>query len=160
MEIVKKAIIKQGSAWRGGPTVIGGPDGLLARLVPFDSQGAMKARRYDGTIAPEYLGRSGRSFSDFMTRQYDSIDGPGYRQYGPLYVVYSYLTPIAWVNHRGECVIPDENYSVTTTHHQNKCRAWMGTARHYSHYDGRSITAAERAARLASTHRWVTNKDM
>jgi hypothetical protein len=37
------------------------------------------------------------------------------------YVVYSYGTPIAWVLKRGDVVIPDVKYSVTTTNHQSQC---------------------------------------
>lgn len=38
-----------------------------------------------------------------------------------VYVVYSYQTPIAWtkLDGKGVWTIPDESYSVTTTHHQN-----------------------------------------
>ena len=40
-----------------------------------------------------------------------------------IYVVYSFLTPIAWIDTcLDEWVIPDVRYSVTTTHHQSLVR--------------------------------------
>ncbi len=42
-----------------------------------------------------------------------------------LYTVLSYQTPIAWVLVGGEVIIPDTRYSVTTTHHQTLCRAYL-----------------------------------
>lgn len=125
MNIVKNAVIKQGAVY-GNPRVIGGPDGLLAKLIPFDSKGAMWARRYDGTHSVDSLGNYPDNYSSFMDRRYD--DSGKFVELGPLYVVYSYRTPIAWVTGFGKVVVPDHKYSVTTTHHQNMCRAWLGTA--------------------------------
>ncbi|QKY79994.1 hypothetical protein PQD13_gp82 [Gordonia phage Clawz] len=43
---------------------------------------------------------------------------------GPLYVVFSYRTPIAWRTH-DRIVIPPVKYSATTTRHQNIVKeAW------------------------------------
>ncbi|WNM68807.1 hypothetical protein SEA_SOOS_77 [Gordonia phage Soos] len=43
---------------------------------------------------------------------------------GPLFVVFSYLTPIAWRTNAG-IVIPPVKYSATTTRHQNIVKdAW------------------------------------
>lgn len=39
------------------------------------------------------------------------------------YVVYSYATPIAWHTCGGTWWVPDVNYSLTTTNHQNTVRA-------------------------------------
>lgn len=39
------------------------------------------------------------------------------------YVIYSYGTPIAWRDRRGEWTVPDVRYSVTTSKHQGKVRA-------------------------------------
>lgn len=36
------------------------------------------------------------------------------------YVIYSYNTPIAWKNAKGEWVVPNVRYSVTTSKHQGK----------------------------------------
>ena len=41
------------------------------------------------------------------------------------YTVLSYKTPIAWVTWNEKVVIPDVKYSVTTTHHQSLCRAYL-----------------------------------
>lgn len=143
MDIVKNAVIKQTwSKGRQAPAsrTVGGPDGLLAKLVPFNSQGAMWARRYDGTRSVERLGNYPDDFSSFMERIY-TPDGDEFVTVGPLYVVYSYNTPIAWVIGRGEVKVPDHRYSVTTTHHQNMCRSWMGTAE-CGHGDGKMSECA------------------
>lgn len=128
MNIVKNAIIKQGAVY-GRPRVIGGPDGLLANLVPFDSNGAMWARRYDGKQSVERLGQYPDNFSSFMERRYneDSLSN-AFVELGPLYVVYSYNTPISWVTGFGDTITPDHRYSTTTKHHQNMCAAWIGEA--------------------------------
>lgn len=43
----------------------------------------------------------------------------------PVYVVWSYSTPIAWITNAGQCVIPDVKYSPTTSNHQGLCRAYL-----------------------------------
>lgn len=147
MDIVKNAIIKQGAMF-GKPRVIGGPDGLLARLVPFDSQGAMKARRFEG-----------KPYS--RPRAYHAFDGPWGRLerdsllMDPLYVVWSYNTPIAFVTWNGSIRIPDESYSVTTTHHQNMCHAWMGSGTVWSDQDQTGISWTTQAVRDAEKGVWV-----
>lgn len=149
MDIVKNAIIKQGAVY-GRPRVIGGPDGLLANLVPFDSRGAMWARRYNGKRSVECLGRYFNDYSSFMERIY-APGGDEFITVGPLYVVYSYRTPIAWVTGRSEIKVPDESYGVTTKHHQNMCRTWMGTAP-CGHGDG---NMAECSAWVSIGGEWV-----
>lgn len=44
------------------------------------------------------------------------------RTQSPTYVVWSYSTPIAWVNHDGTHVIPDVKYSATSSRHQGHAR--------------------------------------
>lgn len=41
-----------------------------------------------------------------------------YQSDRPIYVVYSYATPIAWVTEHGDPVVPDVTHSVTTSPHQ------------------------------------------
>jgi hypothetical protein len=41
----------------------------------------------------------------------------------PVYAVYSYHTPIAWLTAGGEWIVPTARYSVTTSQHQGKVRA-------------------------------------
>lgn len=41
------------------------------------------------------------------------------------YVVFSYSTPIGWVEADGTKVVPDVRYSKTTSRQQNIVRAWM-----------------------------------
>lgn len=43
------------------------------------------------------------------------------------YVVYSYTTPIAWLNADGTWTVPDVKYSVTTSRHQSKIRSAVKT---------------------------------
>lgn len=38
---------------------------------------------------------------------------------GSLYVVYSYDTPIAWIDNKGKAFITDEKFSVTTSKHMH-----------------------------------------
>jgi hypothetical protein len=95
---------------------VGGPDGPLASLQPFDTHGAMSATPY----APSSTGRLPLPWA----RQYAS----DCRAPGIVYTVHSYATPIAWVRADGRTVIPPVPYSATTTRHQNLCRAWLGAA--------------------------------
>jgi hypothetical protein len=44
---------------------------------------------------------------------------------GPVYVVWSYQTPIAWRPAGGSWVDPGDRYSVTTPHHQSLTRQGM-----------------------------------
>lgn len=154
MDIVKRAIIKQGSAWKGGPRVIRGRDGLLANLIPFDSQGAMWARRFPGNPS------RGIELLDPMTGPYGRFEGDSYRRrimglYKPLYVVWSYQTPIAWVTWAGSIVVPDEKYSVTTTHHQGLCDTYMGVGTVWSEQDQCNISWTTQAVRDAEKWEWV-----
>ena len=41
------------------------------------------------------------------------------------HTVLSYGTPIAWVNTDGTVTVPEDKYSVTTTHHQNLCKVYL-----------------------------------
>jgi hypothetical protein len=111
-----RAIIKQG-AYRARERAVGGPDGLLATLTPFSSGGAMHAHRYNDAdhnlSAPPASGGK-------MPREY-TIPATA------VYVVFSYVTPIAWVDADGTVTIPDTRYSPTTTQHQGQCRAWLGS---------------------------------
>lgn len=45
---------------------------------------------------------------------------------GPVYVVYSYGTPIAWVTTDGMAAVPDLKYSVTTSKHQSLVLGALG----------------------------------
>lgn len=143
MDIVKKAILKQGSAWRGGPRVIPGHGGLLARMVPFDGQSAMRARRYDAAPVVESVGRL-----PVPHRSLSPTKGEGSWF---LYVVYSYHTPIAWVGIDGLVVVPDYSYGPTTKHHQNVCRTYLGAAP-CGHHNG---TMAECAPWAWAGGTWV-----
>lgn len=77
---------------------IGGPDGLLARTEPFE--GNTMWARWTTTDAPFR-----------MLRHYE---------------VYSYSTQIAEYDRAtGGLRVADGHWSVTTTRHQNLCRAWL-----------------------------------
>lgn len=43
----------------------------------------------------------------------------------PRYVVYSYATPIAWVDSQGFVTIPAVKYSATTSRGQHLCRTYL-----------------------------------
>lgn len=147
MEIVKRAKIKQGITY-SDPKSVGGSNGLLANLIPFDSQGAMKARRFPGLpygkpkVAHGFDGPWGK-----LERNRLYMD--------PLYVVWSYFTPIAFVGYDGALYIPDEKYSVTTTHHQNLCHEWLGRGRVWSDQDQTHISWTTQAVRDAQKGVWV-----
>ena len=72
---------------------------------PFTTSGALSGEPY-----PLYVG-GGRLSYDWASR----IDRP-------IYVVRSYATAIAWQNHDGTWVMPDDKYSVTTSKHQGTIR--------------------------------------
>ena len=94
---------------------VGGPNGLLANRRPFDTYGAMSAVPF----APTGTGR----LPPCWARRYDADN----RAHGIVYTVRSYATPIAWVRADGRTVIPPVGYSLTTTRHQNLCRAWLAS---------------------------------
>ena len=115
---VTNAVIKQRGTTKNSSTrYTGGPDGLLARMVGFKGAGSMYAHRYNGQ--PDGTGfappASGGQFTGVI---------PG----SAIYVVWSYRTPIAWVDADGTVTIPPLRYSVTTSQHQSQCRAWLGAA--------------------------------
>ena len=115
---VTSAVVKQrGTARNGSGRYTSGPDGLLARLVGFKGAGNLYAHRYngqpDGTSCPPPT--SGGKFDGTIPAT-------------AVYVVWSYQTPIAWVDADGTVTVPDQRYSVTTTQHQGQCRAWLGAA--------------------------------
>jgi hypothetical protein len=98
----------------------GGPEGLLARMVGFKRSGAsMHAHRYNGQADGTHMAppSGGGQFPRDLTVPATAV-----------YVVWSYSTPIAWVDEDGTVTIPDVYYSVTTTQQQNRCRAWLGAA--------------------------------
>jgi hypothetical protein len=93
---------------------VGGPDGPLARLEPFETYGALRA-----TDWVSYTGR--------LPQEWDRQYGEDLRS-GIRYTVLSYATPIGWVTTDGTVRIPDVSYSVTTSRHQSQVRAWIGYA--------------------------------
>lgn len=103
----------------------GGPEGLLATLTPFKGGSSMHAHRYNGG-----------QFGADATRPIPFPPPSGGGKLPPfwripataVYVVWSYNTPIAWVELDGTVTIPDVYYSSTTRAQQNKCRAWLGAA--------------------------------
>jgi len=88
-----------------------GPNGLLAHRILFRSHGSFHAvsgaMNETGRLPLEWRHRY-RADQDIIA-----------------YTVYSYSTPIAWVTETGHVEIPDVGYSLTTTRHQNNCRAWL-----------------------------------
>lgn len=42
------------------------------------------------------------------------------------FIIYSYGTPIAWVTQHGTWIVPEVNYSPTTSHHQSVVKLAIG----------------------------------
>lgn len=97
----------------------GGPDGLLATLTGFKGGSSMHAHRYN--VDSEGVQGAPPAGGGQMPREF-RIPATA------VYVVWSYNTPIAWVDADGTVTIPDVTYSVTTTIQQGKVRAWIGAA--------------------------------
>lgn len=97
----------------------GGPEGLLATLTPFKGGSSMHAHRYNGVQQGTHLTppAGGGHMPLDITVPATAV-----------YVVWSYNTPIAWVDADGTVTVPDVYYSSTTTAQQSKCRAWLGAA--------------------------------
>ena len=90
-------------------TTIRGAESYIARGEEFDAgnlYGGKRPRYFPG-IMPDYLSRF---YRDDMRQ--GLID----------YVVYSYMTPIAWRRTDGTWKYPEVSYSPTTTRHQHVTR--------------------------------------
>ncbi|HYJ33758.1 MAG TPA: hypothetical protein VE326_11110 [Candidatus Binatia bacterium] len=59
--------------------------------------------------------------------RYLTGEGRNAAPHAPMYVVFSYGTPIAWVTIAGSVVIPDVRYSATTSRHQKLAREALST---------------------------------
>jgi hypothetical protein len=82
----------------------------LRTLAPFKRSGFAMVG-HDGAVS-----ETGRLAEDYVKL---------YRNASILYTVTSYATPIAWVTVTGDVIIPDDSYSMTTSHHQSLCRAYL-----------------------------------
>jgi hypothetical protein len=114
---VKNAVIKCGSGSR-----IDSPRSVkraLSLMQGFKSQGAMHAHRYNGQ--PDGTHMAPPSGGGMLPREH-IIPATA------VYVVWSYNTPIAWVDHDNRVTVPDVFYSVITRHHQNLCRTYIPSA--------------------------------
>ena len=77
----------------------------------FTTSGALKG------IADPYWIETGR-----MSREDAHALRTAQNEVGIDYIVFSYGTPIAYLIKRGEWVVPDAKYSVTTSKHQSTIR--------------------------------------
>jgi len=83
----------------------------LRNRTPFKTSGALQGEPTYGELWTYSRGElPGEYWDKFITS-------------GATYVVYSYLTPIAWENADGSWTVPDVKYSVTTSRHQSKIAA-------------------------------------
>lgn len=92
------------------------------RLSNDECSLAMAARR-------QFRNRTGSLWGQWFDGLPDA--GPGVlpdsyvdelKELAPVYVVYSYETPIAWATEGDELLtVPDVNYSLTTSQHQYRC---------------------------------------
>lgn len=78
--------------------------------VTFRTYGALSGRMCE--YMP-YAGQLPAEFDDKLSASFDD---------GPVFVVFSYATPIAWITADGTMTVPDTRYSVTTTRHQSAAR--------------------------------------
>lgn len=85
---------------------------VLEGLERFVTSGALSGNPVSG-LAGLSLGYLPREWHD-LARNAD-------------YAVYSYGTPIAWHLPEGGWVVPEHRYSATTSAHQGKIRAALGT---------------------------------
>lgn len=88
----------------------------LSLMQGFKSRGAMHAHRYNGQ--PDGVAGAPPAGGGDLPR---GIVIPA----TAIYVVWSYRTPIAWVDHDGTVTVPDVHYSNTTTMHQHLCRVFI-----------------------------------
>lgn len=79
---------------------------------PF-KQGNLSAKWFDSVNAVP-TGRLSSGWADYFR--------PSVRDERPVFVIFSYGTPIAWAYDNEEFIVPDVRYSVTTTNHQNVVR--------------------------------------
>ena len=112
---------------------IAGPDGLLAKRLPFEGN-TMRAGKLEGMVTS----------GDFYTGYGQLCLHPEVREMlkGKTlsYIVFSYNTPIAWVEEDGTVVVPDVKYSVTTSRQQGYCQAWLLGGEVMETYEVREIT--------------------
>jgi hypothetical protein len=86
---------------------------MLATVRPFCTLGALSAVRgaHAGT---------GQLPDPYREQYLQHV-----AEVGVTYTVVSCRTPIAWILRTGMIVIPEVAYSLTTSRHQNLCRAWL-----------------------------------
>lgn len=81
----------------------------ITRQAGFDA-GSLRGMTRGGMISAEAIGHLPETWADRLVSTYAA---------GRLaYVVFSYVTPIAWVDIEGGITIPPVRYSLTTTQHQ------------------------------------------
>jgi hypothetical protein len=114
-------------------TTLSGVPALWSKRVPFDCNGTLRAVVIDSDYQISRLVREYEKFRH-STCDTDDESNPFGRLSkdhgwtlvsdmlydGPVYVVYSYDTPIAWVTKSGREVKPSAKYSATTSKHLGK----------------------------------------
>lgn len=119
---------------------VAGPDGLLANLIPFDSGSkyggypTMRARRFDGQLT---MGQRG-----YNTGVLHPAEAAAFRAANAIYVVWSYWTPIAWVDASGKQYYAQTSYGVTTARHKRMSASWMASKGCDKHMDDGALCAA------------------
>lgn len=92
------------------------PD-LIARREEFDASALWARSFYDQTWVDEH-GRTRQGTDRPPDRGYNNVLWP---EVGVKYVVFSYATPIAWIDKDGVAVVTPQRFSQTTSaRHQNK----------------------------------------
>lgn len=111
-------------------TTLAGVPALWSKRVPFDCNGTLRAVVIDSEYQKNRLSRD---YNDFRHSTCDTDDPSNpfgklskdlgwdlvsdMLYDGPIYVVYSYDTPIAWVTASGKEVKPAVQYSASTSKH-------------------------------------------
>ena len=110
------------------PVIVSGRAGWFSANSPARMIADRRAFRTHGSLSGRMI-RNGDALpvgqlpDDYARRLLVDV-----RNYGPVFVVFSYATPIAWIDANGDATIPDVKYSVTTTRHQHTARMGMAVA--------------------------------
>lgn len=120
MKTIKRALLH---GMYDNPRTIGGPSGLLARMVPFES--TTKNFRAERRLPTDVLYGGPFGFGWLSAAAYKKL-----YEADPIYIVWCYNTPVAWVPLGKEpyVVVREDmdDWSLATTRHVGMCSAWLG----------------------------------
>jgi hypothetical protein len=85
----------------------------IGRHETFETYGALRGERRDPSVNRFSVWDSGRLSGNDLDRFREDLPGI-------VYIVFSYATPIAWVNEDGTVHRVGQKFSMTTSHHQGR----------------------------------------